>query len=82
MGKNKEIFDAELLAIKEEMTRFNQWGHRNKHYTIFSDSRAAIQRCQNDERGPGQAMARSIIDASQVMLLNGNMVTLQWVPGH
>jgi hypothetical protein len=46
----------ELLAIQEGMTMLNQEEHQNKHYTIFSNCQIPLQRYQNDERGPGQAI--------------------------
>jgi hypothetical protein len=51
MGTNKEVFDAELEAIGQAMRTFAQRNQTNRHYTIFSDSQAALHRCSNDRPG-------------------------------
>jgi hypothetical protein len=44
MGTNGEVFDAELEAIGQAMRTFTQRNQTNRHYTIFSDSQAALRR--------------------------------------
>jgi hypothetical protein len=82
MGRNKEVFDAELEAIGQAMQRFAQRNKTDRHYTIFSDSQAALRRHSNDRPGPGQAQAHNIIDGEKVLKMNNCTVTLRWVPGH
>jgi ribonuclease HI len=82
MGTNKEVFDAELKTIGQAMRRFAQINQTDRHYTIFSDSQAALRRCSNDRPGPGQAQARDIIDGEKVLKMNNCTVMLRWVPGH
>lgn len=36
----------------------------------------------NDKAGPGQALARSIIEGSRVLFINRCTATLRWVPAH
>jgi hypothetical protein len=64
------------------MRRFAQRNQNNRHYTIFSDSQAALRRCGNDRPGPGQAQAHAIIDGEKVLNLKDCTVTLRWVPSH
>jgi hypothetical protein len=61
LGTGKEVFDGELYAILNTTRRFAIIKECNKNFTIFSDSQAAILRCRNDHRGPGQSMARVAI---------------------
>ncbi|KAI5788746.1 ribonuclease H-like domain-containing protein [Pyronema domesticum] len=82
IGMNKEVYDAELFAIEQAMRRFVNRGQQHQHYTIFSDSQSALERCRNDKPGPGQAIARSIIYGSLVLAINRCKVTLRWVPAH
>jgi ribonuclease HI len=82
LGNNKEVFDAELYAILQAVIRFGKRREYNKEYTIFADAQAALQRCENDADGPGQALARAIIGWSNSILARDNTITLRWVPGH
>ena len=65
MGRNKEVFDAETFAILEAFRTFNERGEENQHYSIFSDSQAALSRIQHDRTGPAQAVARKAIQTSE-----------------
>jgi ribonuclease HI len=82
LGTNKEVFDAELNAIFRAMVRFAQRRESHRHYTIFADAQAALQRCADDTAGPGQAIARQIIGFCYELGSRGNTVTLRWVPGN
>ena len=48
MGKNKEVFDAEVFAILHAIRLLNERGETGKEYTISSDAQAAIARVQHD----------------------------------
>lgn len=63
LGQSKEIFDAELLAILEALKIAVKEKRKNNFQVlnIFSDSKTVIKRSQNDETGPGQAIAKEII---------------------
>ena len=54
LGRNKEVFDAELFAIGQALEEFKGRKESNREYTVFSDSQAAISRIQHDRTGPGQ----------------------------
>jgi hypothetical protein len=70
LGRCREVYDAELHAIARAVRYFATQDEENQHYTIFSDCKSAIQRCRNDTPGPGQALARMIIDGSLKLASN------------
>ena len=60
MGKNQEVYDAELHAIYRAMlTPFQE--PRGQKITIFADAEAALQRITSDAPGPGQRYALAIV---------------------
>jgi ribonuclease HI len=73
---------VELHAIERAIHSFTTRDEENRHYTIFSDSKSAIEGCKDDEPGPGQALARVIIDGSFKLASNRCRVMLRWVPAH
>jgi ribonuclease HI len=82
LGRNKEVFDAELRAIYEAVFRSSSGVTPGRRYTVFADAQAAIQRRTSDFRGPGQYLARLIIDKARVITNAGSMIEIRWVPGH
>ena len=48
LGKNKEVFDAEVFAIGQDLEELNEREERDTEYMIFSDSQAALSRIQHD----------------------------------
>ena len=44
LGRNKEVFDAEVFAIMQAVRLLDERGETGKTYHIFSDSQAAIAR--------------------------------------
>ena len=54
LGKNKEVFDAEVFAVWQAHRAFEQRSERDREYTIFVDSTSTITRVRDDARGPGQ----------------------------
>ena len=61
LGKNKEVFDAEVFAILRAVRLLNERGESGRGYTIFSDPQAAISRIQHDRCGPAQSLAKAVI---------------------
>lgn len=51
---------------------------RPEKYTIFSDSMAAIERLRKDRPGPGQAIAKAIIDFEEAMRERRCSPTIRW----
>ena len=82
LGRNKEVFDAELFAIGQALEELNSRNESGRRYTIFSDSQAAISRVQHDRTGPGQALAVKAITTTEALTARGNVVTLRWTPSH
>ena len=82
LGTNKEVFDAEVYAIREAVDLLDARGETGQSYAIFSDSQAAIFRVLHEECGPAQALARATIEASRRLRARGNDVTIRWTPSH
>ena len=82
LGRNKEVFDAELFAIGQALEEFEGRKESNREYTIFSDSQAAISRIQHDRTGPGQSLAVRAIAAASSIATRGNRITIRWTPSH
>lgn len=57
LGRNKEVFDAEVFAILRAIRLLNERGETRREYTVFSDAQAAIARVQHNRWGPAQALA-------------------------
>jgi ribonuclease HI len=92
MGRNKEVFDAELYAIWIALraARDNQdaWAAHLTRLggpqviTIFTDAQAALKRIRDDEAGPGQWLARRIIRVERQLRQKGWLTEFRWIPGH
>ena len=82
MGKNKEVFDAEVFAVGQALQVLNRRGEEGREYTIFSDSQAALTRVQHDRTGPGQGLAIEAITTARAITDRGNKISLRWTPSH
>ena len=82
LGKNKEVFDAEVFAIGRALRILNERDERDQRYTVFSDSQAALSRVQHDQTGPGQVLAIEAITYVRDLTDRGNTVALRWTPSH
>ena len=82
LGKNKEVFDAEVFAILQALNLLNDREEREQRYTVFSDSQAAIARVQHDRTGPAQALAKAAIRAVNSITSRDSTITLRWTPVH
>ena len=82
LGRNKEVFDAEVFAIHQALHIINDRDESNTEYTVFSDSQAAISRVQHDRTGRGQALAIATIRTARAITDRGNNITLRWTPSH
>jgi ribonuclease HI len=87
MGRNKEVFDAEIYAIwvglkaaKDRAEREENDGPRA--VTIFTDAQAALKRIRNDAPGPGQWLVRRILHTERQLRQAGWTTEFRWVPGH
>ena len=82
LGKNKEVFDAELYALYRAAKILDERGEEGQDYTILSDSTAALERAASDRMGPGQRFAVAIMEIHDRLAGRGNTLTLRWVPSH
>ena len=82
LGSNKEVFDAETVAIYQALKILDRQRTTGQQYTIFSDSQAAIQRIRTDSVGPGQQWARAALEVYARLAARDNEVTIRWVPAH
>ena len=82
LGRNKEVFGAEVFTILQAIRLLNDRGERGQQYTVFSDSQAAIAKVQHDRTGPAQALAKAAIELVSSLTNRDNTVTLRWTPAH
>jgi ribonuclease HI len=86
MGRNKEVFDAELYAIwvglKVAKDSTDAWAAGPRAVTIFTDAQAALKRIRNDDPGPGQWLARRILRTERQLRQAGWTTEFRWIPGH
>ena len=59
--KYKEVFDAEVFAIRRALRILEERNEIGASYTVFADSKAATRRVAPDWLGLGQALKRAII---------------------
>ena len=82
LGKNKEVFDAEVFAVLRAARLLNERAESGQSYTIFSDSQAAISRAQHDWCGPAQALTRAVIATVDSLTMQSNTLHIRWTPAH
>ena len=82
LGKNKEVFDAEVFATMRAVRLLEERGANRRTYNIFSDPQAAIARVQHDGCGPGQALAKATIVITDTLYDRRNTLTIRWTPSH
>ena len=82
LGKNKEVFDAELYALYQAAKIVDERREEGQDYTILTDSTAALERAASNRMGPGQRFAVSIMEVHDRLANRGNALTLRWIPGH
>ena len=82
LGKNKEVFDAEVYAIMRVVKLLDEREERGQGYTVFSDSQAAIARVQHDRTGSAQALAKAVIAIVDNLTSWDNTLTIRWTPAH
>jgi hypothetical protein len=87
LGRNKEVFDAELYGIQEAINIALKGGNPrrgpavlNPGYstvTVFSDSQAAIRRVKSDYTRAGQTIAKAIIAKTAILAAIGVSTTIK-----
>jgi len=83
MGKNQEVYDAELHDIYRAILTLLQ-EPRGQKITIFADTQAALQRITSDAPGPGQRYYALAIAQRAHGLWEQRRASVQfrWVPSH
>ena len=81
LGKNKEVFDAEVFAILRAARLLNERGESGRNYTVSSDAQQR-SRVQHDRCGPAQALARAVISTTDDLYDRGNTLSARWTPSH
>ena len=76
LGDNKEVFDAEALAIYQALKTFEARQGARRRYTIFSDCQPAIRRAMTG------VLARACIEVGSRLVTAGNEASIVWVPEH
>ena len=88
LGKNAEVYDAELFAILKTLQlglRIVEKNDTDKpiYIYIFLDSSAAIERLQKHYNlEPGYNIARESIRIAQILKQKRANITLKWIPSH
>ena len=82
LGTNKEVFDAEVYAIYQALSIFEERGQSGRKHTVLSDCQPAIRRALSDALGPGQQWARAVIELATRLVGRGNEVLILWVPAY
>ena len=82
LGKNKEVFDAEVFAILRAVRLLDERDEGGREYIIFSDAQAAVMRIYHDRCGPAQALAKAVIATVDDLYDRGNTLTVRWTPSH
>jgi ribonuclease HI len=86
MGRNSEVFAAELQAIDECLKTCRKYIHlhhlQGHAVHIFTDNQSAILRASRLTTGPAQELAHTIHTTATHLLHQGNPITIHWVPGH
>ena len=84
LGRNKEIFDAELWAISEALEIAKKLASpRTRLVTIFSDSQKALRAIALPRTSQENRYLRSLVyKKTEELQQIGHLTTFQWVPGH
>ena len=82
LGKNKEVYEAEVYAIYRALKIIDQRGEDGHQFTISSYSASAVDRTCSDTMDPSQRLAIAIHEVGERIVGHNNTVTTRWVPAH
>ncbi len=85
LGKNKEIFDAEMWGISEAVKIVEQMCLKTQQplfISIFCDSQHAINRLKVLDCSAGQALKAQIYQKVDQLIRQRHELSLYWVPSH
>ena len=80
IGKNKEVFGAEIFAIRRALKITNRRGGSGRRYTIFSDSASDIDRIRSDGLSPDQRLAMATHEVGVRITGRSNVFAVRWTP--
>ncbi|EED15961.1 reverse transcriptase, putative [Talaromyces stipitatus ATCC 10500] len=81
MGHRYEVFDAELVGVAIAL----EWALGRQllgPIWVFLDAQNAINRLKSTRPGPGKGLVLRAHRAAKKLAMRGQLVTIQWVPGH
>jgi len=84
LGRQKEVFDAEMYAMSEAMKIADEMAEEKKvtRVMVFTDSQATLRRIQSDKPGPGQVLALRTMNWTDALARKNIQVEYRWVPAH
>lgn len=85
LGKNMEVYDAELIALREGFIKSLEISNKNnlvKNIYFFTDNQAAIKRLESLKIGAGQEIASEIWEIAGELTSRNINLFIEWVPGH
>ena len=83
LGLQASLFDTEVSVLVRAIKIWALDARRGLQFRVFTDSRAAMQRLQSNQPGPGQALARRGIRVARLGIIeHGADIRIEWVPGH
>jgi ribonuclease HI len=86
LGKEAEVFDAEMVGLAEAARKANLYAtqHQVTHLHLFADSTSALQSIFGKAQRPGQAQALTFRHHIEDFLDRDTAHTVQvdWSPGH
>lgn len=85
LGKNKEIFDAEMWGISEAVKIAEKkcaGVQQPLAINIFCDSQTAINRLKIIDSKAGQALKCQIYQKVEQLTRQLHEISVRWVPGH
>ena len=79
---NKEVFDAERIAIYQDLRVLDRRQESGRQSTALADSAVAIDRVKTNDLGPGQRFAIAATEACDRVPARENGVTIRWLLAH
>jgi hypothetical protein len=82
LGQEQLVYNGELEGIILAIEYISQIAEKDKHYRVYSDNQAGLQRLKTPSDNPGQNCQIRAISAAKVIVAKGASIRLEWVPGH
>ena len=75
VGKNKEVYDAEVYAISRAWRTIDQREESGRRFIISSVSASVVDRARSDSLGPGLQLAAAIHEVGRRIAGRDNEIT-------